>query len=117
MLWDQLSNPFLKIVKLCFLSVIVNRDNEYAGNSLTPWCKLFSTPHAPPFPHFSHIHESQLSQPFTFYYQKGRVSQCNVLARELSSKQDVQLLGSAMAAVSAISYFDENCDVSKLSKI
>ena len=29
MLWDQLSNPFLKIVKLCFLSVIVNGDNEY----------------------------------------------------------------------------------------
>ena len=75
MLWDQLSNPFLKIVKLCFLSVIVNGDNVYAGNGLTPWCRLFTTPPAPPFPHFSHIHESQLSQPFTFYCQKGRVSQ------------------------------------------
>ena len=45
-------------------------------------------------------------------------SQCyNVLARELSFKRDVQLLGSAMVTVSAILNFEENCDVSKLSRL
>ena len=49
---------------------------------------------------------------------KREGSQCyNVLARELSFKRDVQLLGSAMATVSAILNFEENCNVSKLAKI
>ena len=74
---------------------------------------LFSPPH---FPHF--FHEPQLSQPFTFYYQRGRVSQCdNVLARELSLQRDAHLLGFVMATVSAILKFTENYDVSKLSRI